>query len=183
MGTKSGKKIIKQGLFKSKGYRQFNQYKEEYETKFPEFATRFTNVLLKLLNPEAQAKITDYNLWDNEEDYTTESLSGNKLFIIIHDVNNIDKKLIDKIKTLNNNITFWIETVIITSNEPNSFKQFLESNNIKLKYVYGDATVLKTIIRSNPGFFLMRHGYVRGKWHFNNIPNGQEVLDAIGIKT
>ena len=87
------------------------------------------------------------------------------------------------IKTLNNNITFWIETVIITSNEPNSFKQFLESNNIKLKYVYGDATVLKTIIRSNPGFFLMRHGYVRGKWHFNNIPNGQEVLDAIGIKT
>ena len=76
-----------------------------------------------------------------------------------------------------------IETVIITSNEPNSFKQFLESNNIKLKYVYGDATVLKTIIRSNPGFFLMRHGYVRGKWHFNNIPTGQEVLDAIGIKT
>ena len=138
---------------------------------------------LKLLNPEAQPKITDYNLWDNDEDYTTESLSGNKLFIIIHDVNNIDKKLIDKIKTLNNNITFWIETVIITSNEPNSFKQFLESNNIELKYVYGDATVLKTIIRSNPGFFLMRHGYVRGKWHFNNIPNGQEVLDAIGIKT
>ena len=84
---------------------------------------------------------------------------GNKLFIIIHDVNNIDKKLIDKIKTLNNNITFWIETVIITSNEPNSFKQFLENNNIKLKYVYGDATVLKTIIRSNPGFFLMRYGY------------------------
>ena len=138
---------------------------------------------LKLLNPEAQAKITDYNLWDNAEDYTNESLLGNKLFIIIHDINNIDKKLIDKIKTLNNSITFWIETVIITSNEPNSFKQFLESNNIKLKYVYGDATVLKTIIRSNPGFFLMRHGYVRGKWHFNNIPTGQEVLDAIGIKT
>jgi hypothetical protein len=138
---------------------------------------------LKLLNPEAQTKITDYNLWDNDEDYTNESLLGNKLFIIIHDVNNIDKKLIDKIKTLNNNITFWVETVIITSNEPNSFKQFLEINNIELKYVYGDATVLKTIIRSNPGFFLMRNGYVRGKWHFNNIPNGQEVLDAVGIKT
>ena len=47
MGTKSGKKIIKQGLFKSKGYRQFNQYKEEYETKFPEFAKRFTRDLLQ----------------------------------------------------------------------------------------------------------------------------------------
>ena len=155
---------------------------KEYEFDIYPNNEIYTFKELKLLNPEAQPIITDYNLWDNDEDYTSESLLGNKLFIIIHDVNNIDKKLIDKIKTLNNNITFWIETVIITSNEPNSFKQFLESNNIKLKYVYGDATVLKTIIRSNPGFFLMRYGYVRGKWHFNNIPNGQEVLDAIGIK-
>ncbi len=46
LGTKSGKKIVKQGLFKSKGYKQFNQYKEEFETKFPEFAKRFTTNLL-----------------------------------------------------------------------------------------------------------------------------------------
>ena len=38
MSTKPGKQIMKQGLFKSKGYKQFNQYKEEFETKFPEFA-------------------------------------------------------------------------------------------------------------------------------------------------
>ena len=104
---------------------------KEYEFDIYPNNEIYTFKELKLLNPEAQPIITDYNLWDNDEDYTSESLLGNKLFIIIHDVNNIDKKLIDKIKTLNNNITFWIETVIITSNEPNSFKQFLESNNIK----------------------------------------------------
>ena len=82
---------------------------------------------------------------------------------------------------LNNNITFWIETVIITSNEPNSFKQFLESNNIKLKYVYGDATVLKTIIRSNPGFFLLRNGTVTGKWHYNKFPDAKEILRRVNI--
>jgi len=56
MGTKSGKKIIKQGLFKSKGYRQFKQYKEEYETKFPEFATRFTNALLQQISRNLERK-------------------------------------------------------------------------------------------------------------------------------
>jgi hypothetical protein len=41
MGTKPGKQIIKQGLFKSKGFKQFNHYKEEAENTFPEFAKRF----------------------------------------------------------------------------------------------------------------------------------------------
>ena len=58
MGTKAGKKIIKQGLFKSKGYRQFNQYKEEYETKFPEFATRFTNALLQQIKSDSSPNVT-----------------------------------------------------------------------------------------------------------------------------
>ena len=58
MGTKSGKKIIKQGLFKSKGYRQFNQYKEEYEIKFPEFATRFTNALLQQIKSDSSPNVT-----------------------------------------------------------------------------------------------------------------------------
>jgi len=58
MGTKAGKKIIKQGLFKSKGYRQFKQYKEEYETKFPEFATRFTNALLQQIKSDSSPNVT-----------------------------------------------------------------------------------------------------------------------------
>ncbi len=136
---------------------------------------------LRLLNPDAEAKITDYSLWNNNEDYTKESLSGNKLFIIIHNINNIDKELINKIKKLTSNIYFWVEPVIVTSNEPKSFNQFLKKNDIKLKYVYGDATVLKTIIRSNPGFFLLRNGFIKGKWHYNNIPDPKEVLKKVGI--
>ena len=47
MSTKPGKQIIKQGLFKSKGYKLFNKYKEEAENEFPNFAERFTDDLLK----------------------------------------------------------------------------------------------------------------------------------------
>lgn len=46
MSTKSGKQILKQGLFKSKGFKLFNHYKEETETEFPKFAERFTDDLL-----------------------------------------------------------------------------------------------------------------------------------------
>ena len=44
---------------------------------------------LKLLNPEAEPKITDYNIWNEDKDMTKESFLGNKLFIIIHDIDKI----------------------------------------------------------------------------------------------
>ena len=156
---------------------------KEYEFDIYPNDETYTFKELKLLNPEAEAKITDYSLWDDDKEYTKESLKGNKLFIIIHSVNNIDEKLINKIKKLTSMVSFWVEPVIITSNEPKSFNQFLKKNDIKLKYVYGDATVLKTIIRSNPGFFLLRNGFVKGKWHYNNIPDPKEVLKKVGINS
>jgi hypothetical protein len=142
---------------------------------------------IKLLNPEAEPKITDYSLWNNDGDFTNESFRGNKLLIIIHDVNKMgisDKnlnKFINKIKILENGINYWVETIIVTSSDEKSIKDFNQRFDINLRTVYGDATVLKTIIRSNPGFFLMRNGVVRGKWHFNSFPEPKEILKGVNI--
>lgn len=45
MSTKPGKQILKQGLFKSKGFKMFNRYREEAENGFPDFAQRFARDL------------------------------------------------------------------------------------------------------------------------------------------
>ena len=37
MSTKPGKQIMKQALFKSKGYKLFNKYKEETEDRVSKF--------------------------------------------------------------------------------------------------------------------------------------------------
>ena len=142
---------------------------------------------LKLLNPEAEPKITDYSLWNNDGDYTKESFFGNKLFLIIHDVNKINfnetklGEFASKLKLLENSINFWVETVIITSSDEKSINNFKKEYNINTKTVYGDATVLKTMIRSNPGFFLMRNGTVKAKWHHNSFPESKEILKKVNI--
>ena len=38
------------------------------------------------LNPEAGPKITDFNVWNDEGDFTQQVFSGNKLLIIVQDV-------------------------------------------------------------------------------------------------
>jgi hypothetical protein len=58
MSTKSGKQILKQGLFKSKGFKLFNQYKEEAENEFPKFADRFTDDLLKEIKSDQSVSST-----------------------------------------------------------------------------------------------------------------------------
>ncbi len=58
MTTKPGKQIIKQGLFKSKGYKLFKKYKEEAENEFPNFANRFTDDLLKEIKSDSSPNST-----------------------------------------------------------------------------------------------------------------------------
>jgi hypothetical protein len=58
MSTKPGKQILKQGLFKSKGFKLFSQYKEEAENEFPKFADRFTDDLLREIKSDASASAT-----------------------------------------------------------------------------------------------------------------------------
>jgi hypothetical protein len=65
MSTKAGKQILKQGLFKSKGFRLFNQYKEEAESEFPKFAERFTDDLLREIK-------SDSNPADTQKEFANE---------------------------------------------------------------------------------------------------------------
>lgn len=58
MSTKSGKQIIKQGLFKSKGFKLFNQYKEETEKEFPNFAQRFAEELFNQIKSDSSPNST-----------------------------------------------------------------------------------------------------------------------------
>ena len=51
--TQAGKEIMKQGLLKSKGYRQFNKYKEKTEQEFSGFAQRFITSLHKAITTDS----------------------------------------------------------------------------------------------------------------------------------
>ncbi len=49
MSTQAGKEMMKQGLLRSKSYKQFNQYKEKAEQEFPSFAQRLVMSLTKAI--------------------------------------------------------------------------------------------------------------------------------------
>lgn len=149
--------------------------KEVRMTQYPTDKS-YTFKEMVVLNPEVQPKITDYSVWNEEGDYTQETFQGNKFFVISYDVTKADKESVTEINKLIKSLGGQVEVWALTSSDPSRFEAFRHEVQLAVPYFFSDATVLKTIIRSNPGLFLMQDGVVKGKWHYNDTPSAEEIL-------
>lgn len=133
---------------------------------------------MDLVNPEAQPKITDLGVWNDSGEYTDQLLTGNKLLVIIHDANKASQENIEEIKELITSVN-KADAWILTASGYEDFEAFRHEVQLAVPFFYADATVLKTIIRSNPGIMLLSDGTVLGKWHHNDVPTPSEVSQLL----
>lgn len=134
-----------------------------------------------VLNEEATiAKITDYNVIDVEgNDVTSQTFSGVKLFIIINDVEKSQLQYMPEITSLVDALEGKIETMILTSSGEEAFEKFRHEHQLAAPFYFSDATVIKAMIRANPGIMLLNNGTVLGKWHNNDTPDVGEIVDLL----
>jgi hypothetical protein len=126
----------------------------------------------KIINEDKTIpKISDYQVTSVEgEDFTEQTFEGNKLFIIIHDANKADVENVKAINRLVEALPPTIQLMVLTSSGEQVFDAFRHEMQLSVPYYFVDATVLKTMIRSNPGLILLQNGIVVGKWHGNDVP-------------
>jgi len=150
----------------------------EYE-KYPSDTTlKFKDMIV--LNEDAKPKITDYKVWNDAGDFTEETFKGKKLFLIIKNFTDINTAALPDINNLINAVKGkGIEPIILTSGNSDEIVKFLGQHQLTVPFYYVDATVLKTISRSNPGLWLLKDGTVKGKWHYNDTPSPDEVLELV----
>ena len=96
MSTKPGKDIVKQALFKSKGYRQFDKYKKEAEEEFPKFTKRFTEDLLREIK-------SDSNPSDTQDKFAAE-VGSNEIVLDKSQIETV-KKRIENYETLQDRVS------------------------------------------------------------------------------
>lgn len=136
-----------------------------------------------LANPQALPKITDYRVWNDEGDFTEATFEGNKLLIIIGNVAKADHESFVHINqlaaALQANEAIKVDPIVLTSTDKVSFEQFRHEVQLAIPYYFADATVLKTMIRSNPGIVLLQNGVVKGQWHYNDVPSAEEITHLL----
>jgi hypothetical protein len=155
--------------------------KEVTSEKYLPAEEGYTYKSFKILNEErTKPKITDYAVSSPEgEDVTQATFQGNKLLLVIYDASKASTKNIGDIRALTKDLEGKVECMILTASSEEAIETFRHENQLGVPFFFVDATVLKTIIRSNPGISLWKDGVVLGNWHHNDTPQASDILEAL----
>ncbi len=147
----------------------FDQYPDDESYEFVE---------MNLKNPDALPKISDFAVWNDDGDFSEEVFTGNKALILISNVDKMSESNLDEIDKLILALKDSpIEPVLVAAASQSEVSALIQERGWGILGLQADATVVKTIIRSNPGLMLMKDGTVIAKFHHNNTPDATDVMD------
>jgi uncharacterized membrane protein YphA (DoxX/SURF4 family) len=149
--------------------------------KFLPATEGYTYKSSRVLNEDkTMAKITDYAVTDVDgNDVTQQTFEGVKLLFIIGDVSKTGTGNMEAIRKLIKELDGKVDMMVLTSSTAEQFEAFRHEHQLAVPYFFTDATVLKTIIRSNPGITVWKNGTVLGMWHHNDTPESSTILEII----
>lgn len=127
-------------------------------------------------DPGIVPKITNFAIYGDEADFTSEVLSGKKLLVVVHEVEKTDLESYAMLNSLINALDNQVAVIAVTASSGPQFESLRHDVQLAIPYYYSDKTLLKTMIRSNPGLVLLNDGVVMKKWHYNDIPSAGELL-------
>jgi uncharacterized membrane protein YphA (DoxX/SURF4 family) len=139
-------------------------------------------------NPEStlikkgfEPKIRDLSIQDAQgNDYTKELLSNPfyNLIIVAYDLSHTDPQAIGRLNALAATLVqnYNTRTVLLTSNSPKDAEAFSKANHLVTEIYYADGVPLKTMVRANPGIFLMKNGTIINKWHYHSMPKYEDLI-------
>lgn len=135
---------------------------------------------MQLKNPEALPKISDFSVWNENGDFTEDLLTGKKLVVLISNISKMSESGFSEMTSLIQSLEGTaITPVVVAASSEDEIKALLAKHGWNAEHYMGDATVVKTIIRSNPGIMLLEDGTVVQKYHYNNTPAAAEVEELL----
>jgi hypothetical protein len=115
---------------------------------------------------------------ESGNDLTQDLLLSEKMWLVtIPDIQQVGNRQIESLLDWMNQIQNSDGQIAIVSGSlPEEIQILREVEESVPEIFYADATVLKTMVRSNPGIVLFDHGKLIYKWHFNDIPEKLVIM-------
>lgn len=143
----------------------------------------FVESRTELLRQGYVPPIHDFVIHDMAGEEVTDQLLDDPqpLFLLIAPhLAEADDEHIDQINdAYDYSLTHEMRFYCVTASTEEEITEWEERTGAEYPYLRADDTLLKTIIRSNPGLLLLHEGTIRMKWHHNDIPNGEQWPEEI----
>jgi hypothetical protein len=148
-------------------------YLDQYPTD-----ERYEFVEMTLNNPEALPKISDFAAWNTEGDQSELLFQGNKVILLSSNLTKMSSSNLDELTQLFSSLQKApVELIFMAAATQEEIDALIKKMGWPVQGLQADATVVKTIMRANPGLILLKDGVVVGKYHHNNTPEALEVLE------
>ncbi len=134
----------------------------------------------KLVKKGYEPPIHDFALMDpSGRDLVEKILSdrGYSLLMISHELRGANEQALinaeewSQLEVFSGDFSFYAATASTTAD----VESISSALDLDYPFLAGDEIMLKTIVRSNPGFMLVKNGTIIGKWGFRDFPLLEEV--------
>ncbi|HTB31310.1 MAG TPA: BT_3928 family protein [Bacteroidia bacterium] len=161
---------------KSGETKEFDKFPDNYQNDWTFVGSR-TEILKKGID----AKIKDFNISALAGNDVTDSIlavPGYQFLLILESISEANKgeETVKKINALADDcLKNHIGFICLTASDENDIAAYQKQYHSNYKFFTTDGTVLKTMIRSNPGLMLIKGGVVEAMWHYHSIPTYSDV--------
>ncbi|HET6227289.1 MAG TPA: BT_3928 family protein [Bacteroidia bacterium] len=151
-----------------------DQLEEDYDDNY-----EFIETITEIKKKGREAKIKDFAITGlNGKDYTKEIIENPdyNFLLICYDLQQTNKDVFGRINDFSilckqDHVKF----VALTASSKEEIEAFKKEVKTTVDFYTADATVLKTMIRANPGLMLLKAGNVQFKWHYHSLPSFTDV--------
>lgn len=172
-------------------YEKNGEQREFTEQNYPWNDSTWTFVEMKsrLIKSGEQPEIEDFSIlrlqYDNDKqtyielnDITDSILQDSRyVFLSIsHNLNELNGRSLNRLKAVNTYADIYgYPFYLLTASTPDEIRNWEKRVQSGFTFCNADERMLKTIIRTNPGLILLKHGTIINKWDRNSIPSEKQL--------
>lgn len=143
-----------------------------------------TRTITKEVEKDNESPLKGFFIQDLEtdEDLTEKLLSakGYTFLLVAHRIEHADDSHIDLINEIYDySVEHGYGFYALTASPKEEILQWSDRTGAEYPFYEADELTLKTMIRSNPGMFLLKDGTILHKWSDGNLPDEYALYDAL----
>lgn len=140
---------------------------------YPEVDGEFIDVETKLIQEGYLPPIMDFSIEKDDENLTEEILAIEDLIVVVvYNVERSEQEGFENIKKITNEAQAKGYRVIgLSASIGEPIERLKNTHQLNFDFYFCDQTVLKTIVRSNPGILELQKGTIKQKLHWNDAPD------------
>ena len=134
-------------------------------------------------NFNAEGEVIAHDFTEFGGDCAQEGFVGPTLYIFLYNIGQAPQKALDAAAALATELKTKAPGILVAGGTNITAK---ERAKLPLKFDADfcwssqDEKMLKTVVRSSPGYLFMKDGIILKKWHYNSIPSADELIALAG---